>query len=594
MCGFTGVVSFNKIDQKLVENSNKISICRGPDSLTRLSGNEELNYELIFNRLAIVDLNNNANQPMYSKKFNSVIMFNGEIYNSRELRNELDNLYEFTTSHSDTETLFAGLNIYGIDFINRIEGQFSIFYWKKFDQKIYLIKDRIGQKPLYYNLSDNKLNFGSNLKSIYQLNQKNTLDRDLINEYLLHGVNFSPNTIFKEIKSLNEGSYLEIDYVGGRFRSKLLSYWAPSSFVENKNFNEKEFLDIFHSSVSKRLFSDVPIACFLSGGLDSTSIVKSLNDSGNTINTFSVVTDKSEINEKKYIDKVVQKYDTKHTEVEVSSKISNQLVYKSLDSLDEPYGDPSIVPTYLLSNLISSSYKVALSGDGGDELLGGYERMLNHLKKRNRFDIFLASLDRFYPSIFGSGIKLKSRSQDLLSSYFGYLKDENFGSLLFEKNYKENTELIDLEEQIYKSIMCNEYKFYLSNQMMFKIDRASMANSLEVRSPFVDHKLVEYSLGHSVDYLSPKLPKKILIQYLSSDFEDNFLHRPKQGFVFDYKTWVFSNLTEIYELIESSEIGNFYNLDRFFKLKNIKSRINSLRIWRVFVLANYLSRIKSQ
>lgn len=593
MCGFTGVISFENINNQLVKKANKFCICRGPDNFSETNGKDDLNFDLIFNRLSIVDLSNNANQPMYSKKYNSLIMFNGEIYNSQDLRKELINKYNFITSHSDTETLFAGLNIFGIEFIKRLEGQFSIVYWNKINKKIYLIKDRLGQKPLFFSLSNHTLNFGSNLKSVYSLNQKNSLSKEALDEYILYGVNLSPNTIFSEISKVDQGSYIEIDYAKKYFKPIKNKYWQPSSFIDDKEFSEDEFFNFFHQSVEKRLISDVPVASFLSGGLDSTSIVKSLSDSGHELNTFSVITDNNKINEKKYIDKVVQKYKTNHIEIEVGSSISNDSVYESLNSLDEPYGDPSIVPTYLLSNLISSNYKVALSGDGGDELLGGYERMLNHLKNRSKFDFISAALYNYYPPIFGTGIKLKSRSNDYINSHFGYLIDDKFGNLLLEKKSISYKQLLSLENNLFKSIMSNEYKYYLSNQMLLKVDRASMANSLEVRSPFVDHKLVEYVFAHSTEHLDSQYPKKILSNYLSSDFDNNFLYRPKQGFIFDYKTWVFANLTEINETIFSSELHKFYNLDKLNKLTLIKSRTNALRIWRVFVLANYLLQLKS-
>lgn len=593
VCGFTGVISFGNINNQLVEKANKFCICRGPDNFSKTNGNDDLNFDFIFNRLAIVDLNDNANQPMYSKKYNSLIMFNGEIYNSHDLRKELINKYNFITSHSDTETLFAGLNIFGIEFIKRLEGQFAVVYWNKTKKKIYLIKDRLGQKPLFFSLSNNTLNFGSNLKSVHALNQNNSVSKEALDEYILYGVNLSPNTIFNEISKVDQGSYIEIDYEKKYFNPIKNKYWQPSSFIDDKKFSKDEFFNLFHHSVEKRLISDVPVASFLSGGLDSTSIVKSLSDLGYELNTFSVITDNSQINEKNYIDKVVQKYKTNHIEIEVGSSISNNSVYESLNSLDEPYGDPSIVPTYLLSNLISSNYKVALSGDGGDELLGGYERMLNHLKYRNKFDLISTVLYKYYPPIFGTGIKLKSRSNDYINSHIGYLIDDKFGNLLLEKKTISNKQFLSLENNLYKSIMCNEYNFYLSNQMLLKVDRASMANSLEVRSPFVDHKLVEYVFSHSIEYLDSQYPKKILSNYLSSDFDNSFLNRPKQGFIFDYKTWVYKNMPEINEIILSSELHKYYNLEKLNDLNLIKSRINALRIWRVFVLANYLLQLKS-
>jgi len=595
MCGFTGCFSFRNISSQDIDEGNKLAVCRGPDNQKNISGSEDINFDLWFNRLSIIDLNDNANQPMVSSSLNSLIMFNGEIYNSNKLRQkkELKN-YDFKTSHSDTETLLAGLEISGIEFINNLEGQFSFIYWNKKEKKIFFVKDRLSQKPLYFNLNENTITFASNLKSILKILKNNHVNDNYIKQYIAYGVVFSPNTIFDNIHKVEPGHYLEIDYIDNIFKSTVNKYWQPFDFIENKKFSQEEFLDIFSESVEKRLVSDVPIASFLSGGLDSTSIVKKISELGDRVNTFSVVVDKSEINEESYIKEVVSKYNTNHSQIKVESSISSKNVFEALDCLDEPYGDPSIVPSFLLSKLISQDFKVAISGDGGDELLGGYSRMKNHLVKRSKLKNLYSKLYKTYPPLFGTGTRLKSFSNDFLEAHKSYIEDEKLVGLLFDTQINSQSGINFIEDKsLYKSVLINEYKYYLSEQMMFKVDRASMANSLEVRSPLVDNKLVEYILNTSHNYISKESQKLPLVDYLKEDFDSSFLNRPKQGFVFDYHTWVFENFNLISDIIDNSELNKYFHTNKIYMLNKFKTRINALRLWRIFVLANYLNSIKS-
>jgi asparagine synthase (glutamine-hydrolysing) len=591
MCGFTGCISFEKIDEIKLEKSNRHSYCRGPDNTSNIKGFQEIYFDLWFNRLAIVDLSSKANQPMVSEDSNSIIMFNGEIYNSKILRNKISkHNYKFQTSHSDTETLFAGLNIYGIEFINEIDGQFSFFYLNKLSKKIYLARDRVGQKPLYFKMDKKNISFASNLKSILDLNNELEIDRNSVNQYLAYGTNFAPRTLFKNIYKIPSGNYIEIDYEENNFTKRSIEYWNPESFYDDKEFKQGEFEKLFAESVAKRMIADVEIANFLSGGIDSTSIVKNLSDLGYNVNTFSVLVGTQKYNEKKYIQNVVNKYKTNHKEVVIDEKISRKIIKSAIASLDEPYGDPSIVPTYYLSKLISKDYKVAISGDGGDELLGGYYRLKNHLKKKNYLSSAVSRLYSIYPSFLGTGSKLKSLQNNAFESYLSFLEDEKLikllgiGRLPNDLRIKSST-----GDSIYKKLLSLEYKYYLSDQMMFKIDRASMSNSIEVRSPLVDHKLVEYIFSHSYQYFNLKNQKQPLQKYLSNDFTLEFLNRPKQGFVFDYRRWVFSNFNLIKNEIKSSKVEKFISSKSFFKLNLFKTRINALRIWRLYVLACYLN-----
>lgn len=595
MCGFTGCFSFQNISSQDIDEGNKLAVCRGPDNQKNISGSEGINFDLWFNRLSIIDLNDNANQPMVSSSLNSLIMFNGEIYNSNKLRQKKElKSYDFKTSHSDTETLLAGLEISGIEFINNLEGQFSFIYWNKQEKKIFFVKDRLGQKPLYFNLNENTITFASNLKSILKILKNNNVNDNYIKQYIAYGVVFSPNTIFDNIHKVEPGHYLEIDYTDNILKSTVKKYWQPFDFIENKKFSQEEFLDIFSESVEKRLVSDVPIASFLSGGLDSTSIVKKISELGHRVNTFSVVVDKSEINEESYIKEVVSKYSTNHSQIKVESSISSKNVFEALDCLDEPYGDPSIVPSFLLSKLISQDFKVAISGDGGDELLGGYSRMKNHLVKRSKLKNLYSKLYKTYPPLFGTGTRLKSFSSDFLEAHKSYIEDEKLVNLLFDTRLNSQSGINFIEDNsLYKSVLINEYKYYLSEQMMFKVDRASMANSLEVRSPLVDNKLVEYILNTSHNYISKETQKLPLVDYLKEDFDSLFLNRPKQGFVFDYQTWVFENFNLVSDIIDNSVLNKYFYANKIYMLNKFKTRISALRIWRIFVLANYLNSIKS-
>lgn len=595
MCGFTGVVSFNEINSSLLELSNRHSVCRGPDNLSNTKGFHDIYYDFWFNRLSIVDLSSEANQPMNSQRTNSILMFNGEIYNSQYLRNKIiKNKFDFQTSHSDTETLLAGLEVYGIEFIQKIDGQFSFIYFDKPNKKIFLGRDRLGQKPLYYKLDNKSLSFASNLKSLLELSHDLELDENSLHQYIRYGINFTPNTLFTDFYKLNPGTYTVIDYSNNYLSKNEHIYWSPDEFVDNKKFNLNEFYSLFSEAVEKRMISDVPIATFLSGGIDSTSIVKKLFDLDFKVNTFSVIVKNKKFNEKKYIDQVVNKYKTNHKDVIIDENISNNLVLSAIKSLDEPYSDPSIVPTFFLSQLMSKDYKVAISGDGGDELLGGYYRMKNHLKNKNIYKNSISKLYKFYPTLFGTGTKFMSLSSNQINSYLAYLEDQKFSNKLFENEIEDNFKMkATNNNNIYKEILKCEYKYYLSNQMMFKVDRASMANSLEVRSPFVDHKLVEYVFSHSTEYFDSNTQKYPLYNFLSSDFDQQFLKRPKQGFIFDYRNWVFLNMKLIYEEIEKSKISKYLNTTYILNLQKIPSRVNALRIWKVFVLSVYLNDVNN-
>jgi len=487
--------------------------------------------------------------------------------------------------------LLLGLSEFGLSFLDEIVGQFAIAFINFKSKKLILIRDRIGQKPLFYSLGKSKILFSSNLKSILKYENKKRINIRAINNYLNFGVIPSPQTLYENIFKLEPGSYLEIDLSNDNIVPKLEKYWDPKRFVNDNKFDKEIYFELFHNAVSDRLESDVPVANFLSGGIDSTSIIKSLYDQGHKqINTFSVRNKEEKYDESKWINKVVQNYETNHISTELNGDFDTDDILESINIFDEPYADPSTVPSYLLNKLISEKYKVAISGDGGDELMGGYRR-LSKVLNRKRY-VISEGIYKLYPSYFGTGNKILSQSKNLSSAYGSFLEDQKLMKLLKLKDFDKFDDLFFNEaENERKTMLLSDYLFFLPEMMMLKVDRTSMANSVEVRSPFVDHRLIEYVLGSSNLELNSNNSKKIMKDYLSSDFGEDFINRPKQGFVFNLEGWVYNNLNLINEVIDEGSVVKNLNNNAVGRLTINKSRINGLRIWKLFFLEYYLLNI---
>ena len=592
MCGFLGKISNVDFDINELNEPNQNIICRGPDNTQTLKFTQEnpnVFCSLVFNRLSILDLSENANQPMSSLQSESILMFNGEIYNNKELRKDLESRgIKFKTSHSDTEVVLQGLDFYGLNFINQLRGQFSIYYFDNKSKKHYLIRDRVGQKPLYYGITNSFLVFGSNLKSVKHLISSSSIDYKQLNNYIKYGIVGSQNTIYKNIYKVLPAEIIEINF-SNKVETNSKKYWDISNKVDDEKFDLDEFFSIFSESVELRLTADVPIANFLSGGLDSTSIVKNMYEQNKSINSFTVGTDSEKYDESKWANIVSEKYNTNHQSVIVPTNLNFDYVNSIINLMDEPYADPSIIPSFIISNEISKHYKVAISGDGGDELLGGYERTKLSLSKSSKFENYLSKLYKFYPSYFGTGSKFLSKSSELQVKYSSFLEDNNFLKLL--KINPQNTDsYININNELddYKSLILADYQFFLPDMMLYKVDRMSMANSLEVRSPFVDHKLIEYILSHNSTYRKDNENKLLLKNYLLRDFNKDFVYRKKQGFVFDLESWIYKNLDYFYDYLLSSTKLKEFDLSSLNLLKINKSRINSQRIWKLYVLEKFI------
>jgi len=588
MCGFIGVVSKQNINNTFIKDADKFLVCRGPDD-QKWSKNslENCNTLFSFHRLSIIDLSSEASQPMSSEKYNTEILFNGEVYNHIELRDEMEsNGIKFSTSHSDTETLLLGLSEYGNKFIEKVDGQFSVVLLNKINNTITLFRDRLGQKPLYYYFAEDNFIFSSNFKSVLSYKKSFKLDESQISNFLELGCIPAPHTLDKEIKKLLPAEILEFSTKKFSITNKY-KYWRFEDYVDSKKFEKAKFFDLFNKSVQKRQLSDVPIANLLSGGIDSTSIIKSqFENTGNSINTFTIKNTEKQYDESEWASTVAAYYKTNHHEVEINGKNLSVDPFEIIRCFDEPYSDPSIFPSYIIYKNISKKFKVALSGDGGDELLGGYKKIIISMKRGFLPSIIVKVLFKLYPAKYGTAGWISNLATSPELSYLLLTTDKKLLDLLSynrKMNFKENYFFNSAD--ILKKLIISDYKFYFSEQMLLKIDRTSMANSLEVRSPFLDHKLIEYVLSTNFSFFDIRKSKSLLKQYLNEDFNDEFLNRDKMGFVFDLENWIFSNEKDLINIISNSPI---FKESNFKKLFEKKTRINAIRILKILTLSIFL------
>ena len=597
MCGFIGKIS-DKIDNfEIYKESNEVISCRGPDETKHIfqkinkifpESKNNKNILAFFNRLSIIDLSHQASQPMVSDEYKNLILFNGEIYNHRQLRIDMEsNGIKFKSSHSDTETLLNGLSIYGLDFINKIEGQFAITFLDSTKNKVYLIRDRVGQKPLFYKFNSYNLSFSSGLRPLALSENQININENSLVDYLDYGVVPSPNTIFKDIYKVQPAEIIQFDISNEIKLERKYKYWEIENYIENEIFEEDIFFDKFSNAVTKRLEADVPIATLSSGGIDSSSIIKNLSHTQKNLSTFSVGYLDPKYDESEWFLKVSDKYGTDQRTSIIEFKNLDRKLKESIESFDEPYSDPSTLPSYLISKEISQNYKVAISGDGGDELLFGYKRS-KYMSRYKPRKYISNSLEKMYPKFLGTGNNFKKYNSEKINAYASFFSDKYFLDILnLNSNHTFEKSFFSKHKDNFKSIMITEYKFFLSEMMMLKVDTTSMANSLEVRSPFVDHELIEYVLRSKIDENSPIYNKSILKKYLSYDFDQDFLTRDKMGFVFNLEKWIYENSNDVKDVITAMNLDiNFSKIQNLFRFK---SRINAQRLWKLYFLAIYLS-----
>lgn len=611
MCGFVGEINLDSNYTSRVIEANKNLYCRGPDNQSYCYLNKEYNFSaveetdlnqkslinLAFSRLSIVDLSSSANQPMISDDKKYVLLFNGEIYNHEQIREKLINKgVKFFTSHSDSEVVLNSLIYWGNKAIGKFHGQFSIVFIDIENHKAFLARDRLGQKPLYYFQSQGKLLFSSTLTSLLKLFDQNEIEIEKQNliTYLDLGMIPAPNTPIKKIFKVPAGTFIEFEFLKKITKKEDNKYWSPSNFIDSKSTDQSSINNQLEESIESRKIADVPVASFLSGGVDSSYITYKLSKSSK-VNTYSIGFKEVNFDESKWSRLVANKIKSNHTEKIIDSNISLQKVNDILSTLDEPFADSSYIPTFLMCEEISKDYKVSISGDGGDELFAGYTRYRWTLYLFSKYGLLskmlsiLASIVyKIYPSFLGTGRKFLILLSSFNIRFASFYQDDKFLKMLkFKKSFDFNKRFLNNKYTDIKRMQVADFEFYLPEMMMYKVDRASMANSLEVRSPFVDHRLIETVLSSSENcYFKKEISKHILKEPLVNVFGDKFVNRSKQGFAFPIKTFIYS---ENRDLIKNEiEDLRFLTRKNLFLLFKIRNKANAIRIWKLYVLKRWL------
>jgi len=575
MCGICGIASpasSEPVSAALLRAMCRTIVHRGPDDEGIYAGTR---VGLGARRLSIIDLAA-GHQPLSNEDGSIWIAHNGEVYNFPELRQDLLKLGHRFSTRTDTETIVHAYEQWGENFVRHLRGMFAFALWDGKKQTLLLVRDRLGIKPLYYTLlGDGSLVFGSELKSILaDLRVRRVVEPWALDFFLTLEYIPAPFTIFRGIHKLPAGHWLS--YKDGRLEVK--KYWDLEAAGEPQERTLPEIMDklydLLKESVRLRLLSDVPLGAFLSGGIDSSTIVGLMRELGaSPLKTFSIGFEETSYNELHYARRVAQRFSTEHEEFIIEPKVLD-LTEKLIRHLDEPFGDFSIFPTYLVSKMSRPHVKVILSGDGGDEVFGGYEhyqaqrvaswgaaklagRLVSPLIKRlpptskkkgawNKVQRFLQGFEHepenrhlrwmmFLSHKDKSGLYSRAFRNEL-GSFQEYCRISPFGEV-----FERMEEFDPVTAELYLDL-----KTYLADDIMVKVDRMSMATSLEAREPLLDHKLVEFVFGLSgrlkVHGLTTKwIFKKTMERLLPREN----IYRPKEGFSIPIKHWLREELKEM-------------------------------------------------
>ncbi len=613
MCGITGFFSpAKKLTQQDLFNMTTCLSHRGPDA-DGFYFNETETVGLGHRRLSILDLSTAANQPMFSHNERYVIVFNGEIYNFREVAAQL-NIHPKTTG--DTEIILEAFAQKGPDFVNLLNGMFAIAIYDKHQKKLFLFRDRLGVKPLYYFSHQGTLAFASEIKALLKcryVKSATPFNRKTIATFLYAGYIPEPYTVYTNIQRLPAGSYATIDTTG----MAISSYWKPEEKIETQITTDfktakAELKNLLMSSVRYRMISDVPFGTFLSGGIDSSAVTAiAQNISSKPVKTFSIGFKDARFNESAHAKKVSEHLGTEHYEFIVTEKDALDLIDRMMNEYDEPYADSSALPTMLVSKLARQHVTMTLSGDGGDELFMGYgaynwaRRLDNALVKLLRSPIAFAlshTSNRYKrgAQVFNYKTEehLKSHifsqeqyffSEEELSSL---LKSDYKSELLFNESVYTKRKLSAAEEQALFDI-----KYYLKDDLLVKVDVASMQFSLEVRTPFLDYRVVEFALNLSENLkmkegVAKYLLKEVLYDYVPRQLFD----RPKWGFSIPLAKWLKTDLHYLIDTYLNPALIEKYAVVNAGVVKGLITRFengeDSLynRLWVLILLHRWLSQ----
>ena len=528
MCGILGQIQLSdKIDESIFTNMLLSLSHRGPDHAgIKLSENKQLAFG--HTRLSFIDLSDSGTQPMCDSDKQIWLTFNGEIYNYLEIKKELESSYSFQTN-TDTEVIIAAYKVWGIDSLSKLKGMFAFGLYDVQLQKVFLVRDRFGIKPLYYYNNGNELIFASELKAILASGKiTKNINYSAFADYFVYRYIPSPKTIWQEINKVAPATFIEIN--AQTLKQKEREYWTinQANFSVSNDLLIQEIDQILQTAVKEHTRADVPIGSFLSGGYDSSALVNYMKKLGQIPETFSIGFENWEKSEDQFAEIVAKHLNVNNTAICADEKSLNW-IDKMAEVYDEPIADISIIPTYMVSKLARTKVKAVLSGEGADEIFAGYtwqhdfmenptQSWLNRLLGRKTETV------SFYAQAMAMGWfdanELKLMLHPRIHKYIE--KDVHW---FYRKHFLPNLSKL-------KSIQYLDLKCFMGELVLTKIDRASMANSLEVRVPFLDHTLFEkvFSLAES-NYFKPTQTKFLLFENIKNYLPKSILNRKKQGFV---------------------------------------------------------------
>ncbi|HIP59685.1 MAG TPA: asparagine synthase (glutamine-hydrolyzing) [Campylobacterales bacterium] len=581
MCGIAGFVDFNKKSNlDILKRMTDVSDHRGPDdSGYKFDSSENVEIGLGHRRLSILDLTSHGHQPM---RFESIdIVYNGEVYNFNEIKQELEDLgYDFE-SHSDTEVILKAYHKWGLEAVHKFNGMFAMAIYDRNISKLFLIRDRSGIKPLFYYHKNNTLLFASELKSMHQHHAfKKEIDIDAVALFLQLQYIPEPHSIFKSCFKLRAGHFLEIDLVTQKIEEKV--YWDVIDHYNKPklDISEEEAIEetekLLKSAFEYRMVSDVPVGIFLSGGYDSSLVTSILqHQRSEKLKTFTIGFHENGFDEAPYAKQVAEYLGTEHHEYYCTQKDALAIIPKLATIYDEPFSDASAIPTTLVSQLARQEVTVSLSADGGDEIFAGYDKYSRTMEYYKYFSKVPNFLKSSVASMMGG---VNPNSIPLLKDTFNFnIRYKKMQNMLMAKNavdimkntsifltFNEVNNLLNNRAKILStnldkgnlleshnddinSMLAIDYKTFMVDDILTKVDRATMSVSLEGREPFLDYRIIEFvsSLPSHYKYQNGRkkhILKEITHKYLPKEMMD----RPKMGFVVPIQEWFKDELKEYF------------------------------------------------
>lgn len=611
MCRLTGYWSFTekRYDDAVIHRMCKVLKHGGPDD-NGVYINKQNGIALGHRRLSVIDLSPSGHQPMQWKQY--TLIFNGELYNYNEVRNELLKKGYAFTGHSDTEVLLKAFDEWGTDCIQKFIGMFAFAIWDEYQKKLYLCRDRVGVKPLYIYHKNNTLIFASELRSVYlhpafddAINQNSTV------YYLRYGYIPAPKSIFTHIEKLKPGTWLVIDK---KENKESICYWDATAIYKNNistDLDEEEFLQqcesLLKDACELRTVADVDVGVFLSGGIDSSLVTALLqSSSANKLKTFTIGFEDKQYDESSHAKKIAAYLGTNHHEYICNKKEFIEGVELIPEHFDEPFGDSSCIPTFLVAKIARQHVKVALSADGGDEIFSGYVKYIYAKEKFQKLKKIPTVLrKRLADSLNNSyvlqglnginqfaGIKyFNSRIQKFSEAISASAETEFLGAAsAFSRypalaeigvndkiNYTAVEELFCDKERMYSQFTLLDMNAFLEGDILTKVDRTSMHVALEAREPLLDHRLIELMLSAPDQFkIRNGQTKWALRSILSKYLPSNYFERPKQGFAIPLNIWLKNDLKDqLQTMANDKAFADCFQLEQKGINALVKKYINS-------------------